>query len=306
MRSLGETSGGTVRPAGTATAGDGSPGGAAPARAVRRRAPLHRRVWLRLTRSPAFRTLGPFVPVVALWWVLAESGLFPQAFFVGPDRVLLEFVELVRKGILVGYLGDSLERLAYGVGFGLLIGLPMGFLTALFWRLRKAVWPILLFFQAIADIAWLPIVIVWFGFSLTAVTFVIVYTIVFPLMLSVVSGVEQVPKELIRAARSLGAGRVRVFFEVILPGALPSVATGVRTGLGYGWRALVAAEIIVGTSGIGFMMFDARRVGDVSQVFLGMVVLGVLWYMLDALVLAPFERATVERWGLVRSMEDDR
>jgi len=87
---------------------------------------------------------------------------------------------------------------------------------------------------------------------------------------------------------------------VILPGALPSVASGVRTGLGYGWRALVAAEIIVGTSGIGFMMFDARRVGDVAEVFLGMIVLGILWYALDALFLAPFERATVERWGLVR------
>ncbi|MBE3000995.1 ABC transporter permease [Nocardiopsis sp. HNM0947] len=271
---------------------------------TRRPVPVHRRVWARLTRSPAFRTLGPFVPVVALWWILAESGLFPPAFFVGPDVVAAEFVEMVRKGVLPGYLSDSLERLVYGVGFGLLIGLPMGFLTAMSLRVRRALWPILLFFQAIADIAWLPIVIVWFGFSLTAVTFVIVYTIMFPLMLSVVSGVEQVPRELVRAARSLGAGRTRVFFEVVVPGALPSIATGIRTGLGYGWRALVAAEIIVGTSGIGFMMFDARRVGDVSQVFLGMIVLGVLWYMLDALILAPFEKATVERWGMVRSLEE--
>lgn len=96
-----------------------------------------------------------------------------------------------------------------------------------------------------------------------------------------------------------------MFVEVIVPGSLPSVAGGIRTGLGYGWRALVAAEIIVGTSGIGYMMFDARRVGDISQVFLGMVVLGALWYALDALILAPFERATVERWGMVRRLEAD-
>jgi taurine transport system permease protein len=286
----------------TATRERNAPPGARPRP---RRAPLARRFWARLSRNSAFRTLGPFVPVVALWWLVAEAGVFPDAFFVGPDRVVAEVGDLLRKGILPGYLSDSLTRLGYGVGFGLLIGLPMGFLTAMSLRVRKAVWPILLFFQAIADIAWLPIVIVWFGFSLTSVTFVIVYTIVFPLMLSVVAGVEQVPGELVRAARSLGAGRVRVFVEVILPGALPAVASGVRTGLGYGWRALVAAEIIVGTSGIGFMMFDARRVGDVSQVFLGMIVLGVLWYMLDALILAPFEKATVERWGMVRSMEGD-
>ncbi len=262
-------------------------------------------LWRRCTRSGTFRTLGPFVPVIALWWLLAAFEVFPESFFVGPSTVLSTMGDLLEKGILPGYLADSLTRLAYGVGFGLLIGLPLGFVVAMFTRVRKFFWPILLFFQAIADIAWLPIVIVWFGFSLTAVTFVLVYTIVFPLMLSVVAGVEQVPRELVRAARSLGAGRWRVFLEVIVPGALPSVAGGVRTGLGYGWRALVAAEIIVGTSGVGFMMFDARRVGDISQVFLGMAVLGTLWYALDALILAPFERATVERWGMVRTLEAD-
>ncbi|MEU5567546.1 ABC transporter permease [Micromonospora musae] len=257
----------------------------------------------RLLASPVVRVLGPFVPVVLLWWLLAELKVFPGAFFVGPDTVVGEFVELMRKGVLPGYLSDSLTRLMYGVGFGLLIGLPLGFAIAMSFWARRLTWPLLLFFQAIADIAWLPIVIVWFGFSLTAVTFVIVYTIVFPLVLGIVAGVEQVPHELIRAARSLGAGRLRVFLEVIVPGALPSVAGGIRTGLGYGWRALVAAEIIVGTSGVGFMMFDARRVGDVAEVFLGMIVLGVLWYATDALVLAPFERVTVERWGLVRQAE---
>ena len=254
----------------------------------------------RLTRSGTFRTLGPFVPVVALWWLLAQLQVFPPAFFVGPDVVLAELGGLLERGILPGYLSDSLTRLWYGVLFGLLIGLPLGFLVGMSALARRLTWPLLLFFQAIADIAWLPIVIVWFGFSLTAVTFVIVYTIVFPLVLSIVAGIEQVPPELVRAARSLGASRFQVFVEVIVPGSLPSVASGVRTGLGYGWRALVAAEIIVGTSGIGFMMFDARRVGDVAEVFLGMIVLGILWYALDALLLAPFERATVERWGLVR------
>ncbi|WP_242902430.1 ABC transporter permease [Actinomadura terrae] len=263
------------------------------------------RLWHRCLRSGTFRTLGPFVPVVALWWLLDALEVFPESFFVGPPAVVDKFGELMEKGILPGYLTDSLTRLCYGVGFGLLIGLPLGFVVAMSRPMRRAFWPILLFFQAVADIAWLPIVIVWYGFSLTTVTFVLVYTIVFPLMLSVVAGVEQVPHELVRAARSLGAGRLRVFLEVIVPGALPSVAGGIRTGLGYGWRALVAAEIIVGTSGVGFMMFDARRVGDVSQVFLGMVVLGTLWYALDALILAPFERATVERWGMVRAMEAD-
>lgn len=257
----------------------------------------------KLLASSTVKTLGPFVPVVLLWWLVAELGVFPRAFFVGPDVVVDDFLELVRKGILPGYLFDSIERLAYGAGVGLLIGIPLGFLTAMSFWVRRMVWPLLVFFQAIADIAWLPIIIVWFGFSMTSVTFVIVYTVVFPLMMGVIAGVQEVPTELTRAARSLGAGPTRVFVEVTIPGALPSIASGIRTGLGYGLRALIAAEIIIGTSGIGFMMFDARRVGEVGPVLLGMIVLGSLWYAVDALILAPFERSTVERWGLVREME---
>ena len=160
-------------------------------------------------------------------------------------------------------------------------------------------WPVLLFFQAIGDIAWLPILLIWFGFGLTTMTFVIVYTVLFPVVLNVVLGVRSIPTDMQRAAQSLGASRVRIVWEVVLPGALPNLITGLRNGLGYGWRALIAAEIIVGTSGIGFLMFDARRAGSVVEIMLGMIVLGILWYIVDAWILAPIERATGQRWGLV-------
>jgi taurine transport system permease protein len=83
--------------------------------------------------------------------------------------------------------------------------------------------------------------------------------------------------------------------------ALPNIITGLRNGLGYGWRALIAVEMIVGTSGIGFLMFDARRSGSVVEILLGMIILGLLWYIVDAWILAPIERATGQRWGLVTS-----
>jgi taurine transport system permease protein len=254
-------------------------------------------------RSSLVRTLGPFVPIIGLWWVVAAAELLPTAFFVGPIEVLARTVELIQRGVLTGYLADSLLRLGYGIFFGLAIGLPLGFLVGISRFARRMSWPLLIFFQAVGDIAWLPLLIIWFGFSLTSVTFVIVYTIIFPLMVNIVAGIDGVPRDMVRAARSLGASRLRVWLEVILPGSLPAVVTGIRVGLGYGWRALIAAEIIVGTSGIGFMMFDARRAGQVTEVFVGMIVLGVLWYLTDTRVLSPLERGTVERWGMVRRVE---
>jgi ABC-type nitrate/sulfonate/bicarbonate transport system permease component len=250
-------------------------------------------------RYPAVRSIVPFVPVVALWAIVVESGMFPRAFLPGPADVVRSFCTLVYRGILPDYLQDSVVRLAAGAAAGMALGIPLGVLVGLNSRARNMLWPILLFFQAIGDIAWLPILLIWFGFSLATMTFVIVYTVLFPVVLNTALGVRSVPIDLHRAARSLGASRARVVWEVVLPGALPNIMTGLRNGLGFGWRALIATEIIVGTSGIGFLMFDARRAGSVVEILLGMIVLGLLWYIVDGWVLAPIERATGQRWGLV-------
>ncbi len=250
-------------------------------------------------RWPVVQTLVPFVPIVALWWAVAAAEVFPRVFFPGPVEVAQSFWDLLRKGILTAYLGDSIGRLAAGAAVGIAIGVPLGILVGLSRKAHTALWPVLLFFQAIGDIAWLPILLIWFGFGLTTMTFVIVYTVLFPVVLNTVLGVRSVPTDLIRAAESLGASRWRILVEVIVPGALPNIITGLRNGLGYGWRALIAAEIIVGTSGIGFLMFDARRAGSVVEIVVGMIILGILWYIVDNWVLAPIERATGERWGIV-------
>jgi taurine transport system permease protein len=250
-------------------------------------------------RWPAVAAFVPFIPVIALWWIVAEAGVFPRAFFPSPVDVVRSFGDLVYKGILPEYLEDSVVRLAVGAATGMAIGIPLGLLVGLSKKAHTALWPPLLFFQAIGDIAWLPILLIWFGFGLATMTFVIVYTVLFPVVLNTVLGARSVPIELHRAALSLGASRPRILWEVVLPGALPNIITGLRNGLGYGWRALIAAEMIVGTSGVGFLMFDARRAGSVVEIVLGMIVLGLLWYVVDAWVLAPIERATGQRWGLV-------
>jgi NitT/TauT family transport system permease protein/taurine transport system permease protein len=257
-------------------------------------------LYIRAThRWPGVAALIPFIPVVAIWAAIAESGMFPRAFFPGPVDVVHSFVALIYKGILPDYLEDSLVRLAAGAGLGMLLGIPLGVWIGTSRLAHRVCWPVLLFFQAIGDIAWLPILLIWFGFGLSTMTFVIVYTVLFPVVLNTVLGVEQVPRDLGRAARSLGASSARVLWEVTLPGALPNIITGLRNGLGFGWRALIAVEMIVGTSGIGFMMFDARRAGSVVEIMVGMIILGLLWYIVDGWILAPIERATGRRWGLV-------
>ena len=252
-----------------------------------------------VTRYPTLGSIFPFIPLLLLWSVVVDAEFFPRSFFPGPADVAKAFYDLSRKGILLAYLEDSVVRLVVGAAAGMFAGVFLGLLVGLNAGFYRALWPILLFFQAIGDIAWLPLLIIWFGFGIKTMTFVIVYTVLFPVVLNTVLGVRSIPLDLHRAAQSLGASRWSILTNVVLPGALPNIMTGLRNGLGYGWRALIAAEMIVGTSGIGFMMFDARRSGSVVEILLGMIILGLLWYAVDALILAPIERATGQRWGMV-------
>jgi NitT/TauT family transport system permease protein/taurine transport system permease protein len=250
-------------------------------------------------RWPSIASIVPFIPLIGLWWLVTWLEVFPRVFLPGPMEVVHSLVSLTYKGILPEYLQDSVVRLAVGAFWGIALGIPLGLLVGMSQRAHAALWPILLFFQAIGDIAWLPILVIWFGYGLVTITFVIVYTVIFPVVLNTVLGVRSIPINMHRAALSLGASRARVIWEVVGPGALPNIVTGLRNGLGYGWRALIATEIIVGTSGIGFLMFDARRAGSVVEILLGMIILGFLWYIVDSWILAPIERATGQRWGLV-------
>jgi taurine transport system permease protein len=159
--------------------------------------------------------------------------------------------------------------------------------------------PPLRFFSVLAGIAWIPIATLWFGYGFGAITFVIFNAVFFVVTYNTLLGVSSIPLQLRRAAASLGAGPWATLREVILPGALPNIVTGVRTGLGFAWRGLIAAEMIATNVGLGYMLFTARDFYQTEVIVFGMIVIGLLWLVLDRLLLAPLERATIERWGLV-------
>ena len=141
----------------------------------------------------ASRRIVPFIPVVALWIVVADSGMFPRAFFPGPVDVVKAFFSPDLQGhparLSAGQPDPAAHRRGDRHGAS---AFPLGILIGTSKWAHRVCWPILLFFQAIGDIAWLPILLIWFGFGLTTMTFVIVYTVLFPIVLNTVLGVESV------------------------------------------------------------------------------------------------------------------
>jgi len=236
----------------------------------------------------------------AVWAAAAALLPLPDYYLPPPTAVLAAFVELVAKGILPAYVGESLRRILLAAVFGLVVGVPIGVLLGMSRRIADFFYPILNFFQSVSGVAWLPLMLVWFGFGERTILIAVNYTVLFPVIFNALLGVRSVPRLYVNALRTLGAGRWRIVKDVVLPGALPSIATGLRLGLAYGWRALIAAEMLVGAHGLGFMIFNAQNFHLTARIMLGMAIIGTLWLLLDYFLLRPIEEATIARWGLVQ------
>lgn len=238
--------------------------------------------------------------VLGAWSLAAATLPLPDYYLPPPSAVLAALVDLTAKGILPTYVFESLRRIVFATLIGLVVGVPVGLVLGMSRRVTAFFYPLLNFFQSVSGIAWLPLMLVWFGFGERTILIAVNYTVLFPLIFNAMLGVRSVPPLYTNALRTLGASRWRIVRDVIVPGALPSIATGIRLGLAYGWRALIAAEMLVGAHGIGFMIFNAQNFHQTARIMLGMGIIGLLWVILDYFLLRPLEEATIARWGLVQ------
>lgn len=249
--------------------------------------------------SAAATFIAPLVALVVLWEVLVRAFEVNPRIFPSVGAVARAGWEALLDGSLVRHIVASLGRVAVGTVLALVLSIPLGIAMGLSRGVSTFFTPLLRFFSVLAGIAWIPIATLWFGYGFGAITFVIFNAVFFVVAYNTLLGVSSIPLQLRRAAASLGAGPWAMLYEVILPGALPNIVTGIRTGLGFAWRGLIAAEMIATNVGLGYMLFVARDFYRTEVIVFGMVVIGLLWLMLDRLLLAPLERATIERWGLV-------
>ena len=254
----------------------------------------------RLSSLYGLRILLPFMALVAVWWMAKAAFIADDRILVSPAEVGASMVELVAHGVLAEYASTSLAMIGTAALLATLIGVPLGFLIGSSRYAARALEGTLRFLQGVSGIAWLPLAIIWFGFTHLTTLVVVVYTLVVPIVFNTMVGVRTIPEHYALALRSLGASRLRIVKDVLLPGALPSIVVGLRLGMGYGWRALIAAEMLVRKGGLGDLIFGARTFGQIDRIIVGMVVIGTLYVVVDRLIVQPIENMTVARWGVLR------
>lgn len=251
-----------------------------------------------------FRRLVSVAMFFVVWWAIVEFGVLKFDNFVGPVPTLTAL-----GGYLLGEpLGGgrtiyyhafySTWRVVVGVGLATLLGVPLALLVGTRRRWEDGIEPALETLRPIPPVAWVPFSILLFptvpvlGASVnTAVVFVVFIGAFFPIFVNTLEGVRGINGEYQRAAESLGAGPGQRFRHVVVPATLPSILTGLSLGIGLGWITVVAAEIIAGNYGLGYITFQAYRLLQTELVAVGMISIGVLGYTSSALVQQAGDRA---------------
>ncbi len=256
--------------------------------------------WGTALRNRLTRLAAPAV-VIGVWQCLSMFALdeTTRALLPPPTAVAVAAYELVRSGELFRHLFDSLRREFTAFSWALIaipLGVAMGWWKSVHGQLNSLVEML----RPIPPLAWIPLSILWFGVGDTQNQFIILLGIFFPILLNTIAGVKSVEPNLVRAARCLGGGEAAVLRRVVLPAALPQIVTGVRIGLGVGWMALVAAELVGANSGLGFLINDARTLLRTDVVIVGMIAIGLVGLGLDILIrtlsrrILPWSRAMQE------------
>ncbi|MBR0897288.1 ABC transporter permease subunit [Bradyrhizobium tropiciagri] len=229
--------------------------------------------------------LAPLVLLI-VWELLAQAGWLSPQVLPAPSKVVRTAFKLATSRSLLNDLGVSLLRAMSGFAIGGSIGFSLGILVGFSRIAEAAIDRSIQMIRAIPFLAALPLVIVWFGVGEAQKIFLVALGVAFPIYINTTLGIRQVDPKLVELGRVQGLGTVELIRRVILPGALPSILTGVRYALATAWLALVVAETIGAQSGIGFLAMDAREFLRTDVIVLTIMIYALIGVAADGIARA--------------------
>ncbi len=235
------------------------------------------------------------VVLLALWWLATHLGWIKDLFLPTPEKIFGAFISAMKGDIQGGkalpeHFMWSMIRVFSAFFFAVITAVPVGVAMGVSRVMRGIFDPPIEFYRPLPPLAYLPLIVIWFGIDETA-KIVLIYLACFaPLAMAARAGVKSVTVEQINAAYSMGASKWQVIWHVIVPAALPEILTGMRIAIGFGWTTLVAAEMVAATEGLGQMVLNASNFLRTDIVIMGIIVIGVVAYLFDLLM------RRIEQW----------
>ncbi|TMB55834.1 MAG: ABC transporter permease [Chloroflexi bacterium] len=258
--------------------------------------------------SRAWALIWPKLAALAFalgaWQLVVWSGWRPSYVLPGPLTVLERLVTDIGGSDLPTAVVTTLRRAAVGFGLALLIGCIIGVAIVQVRALRIAASSFVTGLQTMPSIAWFPLAILLFGLSEQAILFVVILGAAPSIANGLISGVDQIPRILLRAGRMLGARGAASYRHVVLPAALPSFVSGLKQGWAFAWRSLIAGEllgVVAGQTSIGWRLQLSRELVDAEGLLSTMLVILVIGLVVDGLVFGSLDRSIRRRWGLLEA-----
>ncbi len=233
---------------------------------------------------------------LTVWGAVTELGWVSPVFLPSPINVVDQAAGFVQSGEIWTHIWSSSKRVFVGFGLAALVSVPLGVLVGVWWPAKAIVQPFISLLRPIPSITWIPLAILWLGIGETQkIAIVYMGTWVYVLLYTIES-TKRVDPVLVRAARNLGAGDFTIMREVVLPGALPGIFSGLKVALAISWSCVITAEMVAAQSGLGAMVWIAKDWGNLSLVLVGMAFISLTVLVADRAmdgierIILPWER----------------
>jgi NitT/TauT family transport system permease protein len=261
-----------------------------------------------VTNGADERTRSAVVAIITLtvagliYEAVARTGYYAPALMPTLPKIASKLLEVLLDGTMLIHTFGTLLRVLIGLGLAVIVGLPLGILMGRFKPVEHFFLPLASALMPIPSLAWVPVFILWFGLGNTVAVLIVFYAALFPMLLNSWSGVRAVNPLWLRAAGAMGADERALFWKVIMPGASPYIITGLRQAFLRAWIAVIGAEFLAASDwGLGWVIFDAKEFLNGDLMLASLAVIGFIGFVFERLVFGSIERATVQRWGMVRA-----
>jgi NitT/TauT family transport system permease protein len=242
-----------------------------------------------------------FIALLAAWELAARHAGVSAVLLPAPSAVGQYIVQALGHGELLSAAWVTMQRLAAGYLIGLLVGIPLGLLSARFVFARNTLGVVALGLQTLPSVCWVPLALLWFGQTEAAMLFIVVMGTVWAVILATEHGIRQIPPLYKEAALTMGSRGLHLWLRVLVPAALPHLVSGAKQGWAFAWRSLMAAEIyvtILSGFGLGHLLHYGRELHAMDQVVGLMLVIIAIGFAADKILFSPWERFLRRRWGL--------
>lgn len=241
--------------------------------------------------------------VACVWQITYLAGVFPEILFPSVSMIASSLIKEFLDGSMLMKVFFSLRLIVIGMLISVAITIAMTLLAMFSQSIKRLIGTLISIFDPLPGIALLPLAILWIGIGDKAIIFVMIHSILWPMLLNIIGGFNSVPVIFQDVGRSIGLKGYRLVSGVFVPASIPSILTGFKTGWARAWRALISAEMVFGaagaTAGLGWDIYMKRSFLDMPGMFASLIVIMIIGIFVEDFIFKKVESSTVKKWGMV-------